>query len=229
MEERNALPQTGSHPAWTAHTRATLGRPRYEYRVWDSGLAGVRKELKRLAVGSPASLSKETYLISDKTDDCNLKIRAERLNMKELIATENGLELWNPVLDCEFPLHDSTIIDHIFPRLALKSPALQRRLYSMDDFLDWIQVEPSIRVVTIIKKRTRFRLAECLAEFTYVTIDKRESGTVAVESINPDAVSRLVHRLRIADIPNTSYIRQLKQILGDRSNASTSDRRESRE
>lgn len=193
--------------------------PRYEYRVWGNSFLDLRNYLQRLAAGSPVRASIETYLISERTDKCNLKIRAGRINLKLMLAEENGLELWRPMLDGEFPLDGRTITDQIFPHLELRSPDLERSAYSVDEFLkEVIRPEPSIAMVPIVKKRSQFRLDESLAEFTSVAVGQREHDTVAVESTNPDAVLRLVRQLGIIGMPNTSYIRQLKQITGDHQN-----------
>jgi hypothetical protein len=188
---------------------------RYEYRVWDDTLEAMRDRLERLASTSPAEVGPQTYLISAKTDKCNLKIRDGRINMKELLGTEDRLELWKPVLDGKFPLDRSIIAERIFPGLELRTPQLPRPQYAIDEFLtEVIQSEREIAIVTMVKKRTRYQLDQSLAEFTSVAIGKIECDTVAVESINPEPVLRLIRQLQIDRLPNTNYVRQLKQILG---------------
>jgi len=82
----------------------------------------------------------------------------------------------------------------------------------MDDFVsEVIQAQPRIAIVTILKRRARFLLDECLAEFTSVSIGKVTRETVAVESIEPVPVLRLIRQLQIAGMPNTNYIAQLKR------------------
>ncbi len=191
-------------------------QPRYEYRVWADSLDDVRNNLQRLAAPLRTETSEETYLISAITDKCNAKIRSGRINLKALLATEQKLELWKPVLDAEFPLDSSVITRQIFPCLELRAPDLLRPRYSMDQFLsEVIRAQPQIAMVTILKRRARFLLDECLAEFTSVSIGKVACDTVAVESIEPGSVLRLIRQLHIADMPNTNYIAQLKQVLGE--------------
>lgn len=191
-------------------------QPRYEYRVWADTLEDVRNDFQRLATAPRTETSEETYLISATTDKCNAKIRGGRMNIKALLATEQELELWKPVLDAGFPLDKSVIAGKIFPCLELHAPDLRRPRYSMDEFVsEIILAQPQIALVTIFKRRARFLLDKCLAEFTLVSIGKIARETVAVESIEPDLVLRLIQQLHIAGMPNTSYIRQLKQVLGD--------------
>jgi hypothetical protein len=189
-------------------------QPRYEYRVWADALEDVRNNLQRLATASTTESSKETYVISATTDKCNAKIRGARMNIKILLATEQGLELWKPVMDTEFPLDKSVIAEQIFPCLELHALDLRRPRYSMDEFVtEVIGAQPQVAMVTIFKRRARFRLDKCLAEFTFVSIGKTALQTVAVESIEPDPVLRLVRQLQIVGMPNTNYIAQLKQVV----------------
>jgi hypothetical protein len=198
-------------------------QPRYEYRVWADTLEDVRSNLQRLATPLRTETSEETYLISATTDKCNAKIRGGRINLKALLATEQKLELWKPMLDAEFPLDRSVMTEQIFPCLELRAPDLHRPRYSMDEFVsEVIRAQPQIALVTILKRRARFLLDECLAEFASVSIGKFARETVAVESIEPGSVLRLIRQLHIAGMPNTNYIVQLKQVLGDGTNAAIS-------
>jgi hypothetical protein len=195
-------------------------QPRYEYRVWAGTLEAVRDELQRLAELLGVQVSEETYLISATTESCNAKIRGGRMNIKTLLAIDRGLELWKPVMEAEFPLDASIITNQIFPRLELRASRCGRPRYSIDDFAgEIIRSHPRVATVTTLKQRTRFRLDECLAEFTTVTVGKRRYATVAVESIKPAPVLRLIQHLQIAAMPNISYIRRLKQVLDDGGNA----------
>ncbi len=198
-------------------------QPRYEYRVWGNTLEDVRDNLERLATPLRTETSKETYLISATTDKCNAKIRGGRINLKALLAIEQKLELWKPVLNAEFPLDRSVISGQIFPCLELRAPDLLRPRYSMDEFVsEVIPAQPQIAMVTILKRRARFLLDECLAEFTSVSIGKVARETVAIESVEPGPVLRLIRRLHIADMANANYIAELKQVLGDGTNAAVS-------
>lgn len=190
-------------------------QPRYEYRIWADKLEPLKDELQRLAREIvPDHVSEELYLISGATDDCNAKIRDGRLNIKARIATERGLELWQPVLDAPFPLDRSVIGSQIFPWLKVGAPDLRRARYSIENFRREV-IEPlhQLAALSVLKRRTRFRLADCLAEFTSVVVDKINLETIALESIKPDPVLRVLDQLQIGGRPNTSYVRQLKQIL----------------
>ena len=190
-------------------------KPRYEFRIWAESLSNLQDKLRRLAAPVRTEASKETYLISAATDRCNAKIRDDLMDIKILINTDRGLEQWKPVLKAGFPLERSVIDAQIFPGLELKAPHLSSVRYGMDEFLHAvIRKQPEIEIVPVSKTRLQFALDACQAEFASTIINILARDTGAVESADPDAVLELIRRLGIEGSPNTSYINQIKQILG---------------
>ena len=191
-------------------------QPRYEYRIWTDRLETLKDELQRLAGAVfREQASEETYLISTTSEDSNVKIRGGRLNIKDRMATDRGLELWRPILDAVFPLDASVIADQVFPRLKVRAPDLYQPRYSIDQLREVIEPLHQVTIVRALKRRTRFQLVDCLAEYTLVAVGKMNLETVALEANEPDPVLRMIDRLQIAGIPNTSYVRQLGHILSD--------------
>ena len=189
--------------------------PRYEFRIWAETLTDLRDKLQQRAAPSHAENSPETYLISAATERCNAKIRNDLMDIKVLIGTHRGLEQWKPALKAGFPLDRSVIAAQVFPSLELTAPHLSRAQYAMDEFLsEVIGARPEVAVVAVSKQRVHFSVDECQAEFASATIDGRARDTVAVESADPDAVLQLIRALGIEGAANTSYIREIKQIIG---------------
>ncbi len=188
-------------------------KPRYEFRTWAENLTPVREQLQ--ALSEPREMvSRETYLISSATDRCNVKIRAGLMDIKVLVAEDRGLEQWKPVLKEGFPLTRAAISDQVFPSLEIASPALGKSEYSMEDFFEQvIRPEPKIAIVEVSKTRYQFGIGACSAEYATVTINGVPRDTVAVESVDPDAVLQLVQKLGIKET-NVSYIREIKRVLG---------------
>lgn len=188
-------------------------KPRYEFRVWADTLASLNDKLRRMAQPRTTE-SEETYLISSATDKCNAKIRAALMDIKVLVAEDRGLEQWKPILKGTFPLESSVIATQVFPSLQLPPPALSRSVYELDEFLDDV-VRPDARlaIANVRKTRYQFRIGACTAEYAQIMINGMPQDTVAVESVDPDAVLRLVRELGVSE-PNTSYIREIKRLLG---------------
>jgi len=188
-------------------------KPRYEFRMWADDLALVREKLARLAEPKTTE-SEETYLISEATDKCNAKIRAALMDIKVLVAEDRGLQQWSPILKAEFPLESSVIVSTVFPSLELAAPPLPKQAYELNEFLEQMaRADGKVAIVGVRKTRYQFRIGVCAAEFARITINDVPRDTVAVESVDGEAVLQLVKELGIAE-PNTSYIREIKRVLG---------------
>ena len=188
-------------------------KPRYEFRVWAETLTPIREKLERLA--SPKeTVSQETYLVSATTDKCNAKIRAALMDIKVLVAEDRGLEQWKPTMKGEFPLPNSVIATQVFPSLELPPPALPKSTYELGEFLDQVvRADGRLAIVDVGKTRYQFRIGDCAAEYSKIMINDVPRDTVAVESVDPEAVLQLVRELGITEA-NTSYIREIKRALG---------------
>ena len=188
-------------------------KPRYEFRVWAETLVSVHDKLGRLAPPKIAE-SEETYLVSKATDKCNVKIRAALMDIKVLVAEDRGLEQWRPVLKAGFPLQGSVITAQVLPSLGVSSPLLMKSALELDEFLDLLRhTDGTVAIVSVRKTRHQFRIEACSAEYSHIMIDRVPRDTVAVESVDPDAVLRLVRELGITQA-NTSYVREIKRVLG---------------
>src|SRR5215469_10292703 len=93
-------------------------KPRYEFRIWADSLSPLRAKLADMGEVREAK-SAETYLISAATDRSNVKIRADLMDIKVLVAEDRGLEQWKPILKSEFPLGSAVIREQVFPALEL--------------------------------------------------------------------------------------------------------------
>ena len=186
---------------------------RWEFRAWDANLVSIRRELERLGTVMEATTSEEIYLVARATDLCDAKVRAGKLDLKVLLRAEQGLEQWSPVLKAEFPLTRALIRDQFFPRLDIDAPPLSRAEYALDEFLGVVRAEPKIQIVNVLKERLKFDVLSCAAEFAAVKIDGIARHTIAVESEQPAAVSKLIATLGIGQLGNTSYVREIKRLV----------------
>jgi exopolyphosphatase / guanosine-5'-triphosphate,3'-diphosphate pyrophosphatase len=187
---------------------------RYEFRIWAESLGGLKSRIEGMGGAGRAESSEDLYLIAAATDTCNAKIRGALIDIKILSGTDGRLEQWQLVLKSRFPIEAALIKEQIFPRLELEAPELSKDRYIMDEFLEVVSARPGISIVPVAKKRMRFDLRACLAEFSKVTIKNVPRETVAVESDDPGAVLRAIRDLGIDSARNTSYIREIKRVLG---------------
>jgi len=188
-------------------------KPRYEFRIWADSLAPLRAQLSALGEAREAK-SAETYLISQVTDRSNVKVRADLMDIKVLVAEDRGLEQWKPILKAGFPLAATVIGGQVFPALELAAPTLTKSDFTFDEFLQQVvRPNPQIAIAEVSKTRYQFTIGACAAEYSVITINKVPRDTVAVESTDADAVLSLVDQLGIHQ-PNMNYIREIRRILG---------------
>lgn len=206
-----------------------LEEARYEFRIWGDALDTVRDRLSDLAPSGRAERSRETYIVSDATDETNAKIRAGSIDLKLLVRSEQHLELWRPYLKAPFPLHPSLISDQIFAWLHVEAPPLCDSSYDANAFVNkLVGPHPRLAMARVSKRRWRFALEGCGAEFVEIAIEsakaKRATAssageiarlhTVAIESAYAQSVLAAISRLRLGARPNINYVRELKSILG---------------
>ena len=193
-------------------TRATVGvmAPRYEYRVWAQDLAELHARLKKQCEPLSVRVSAEIYLVFGA--DVNVKIRSEILDVKEILRTEQGFQLWTPTLKEAFPLAAATVRDVL--RLAGPNPPTFRVEYlEMADFLA-LAKEAGAVVTAVSKRRSGYSHEGCLLEFAEVNVEGSGLHTVAVESEDLDTAIEVVAQMGIDGLPNRSYPVALRQALG---------------
>ena len=187
--------------------------PRWEWRTFGGELTAASARLQ--APGSTGfQVSDEVYLLSALCD-ANVKIRAGFMDIKQLEQVNgDGLEQWRPVLKTEFPLPAQTVT-RVFEALGLPAPRLQRPAYTLDQLTgELVGAEPRLRAIAVQKARNRYRMGGCGCELTDVVADGRAVTTLAVESEDAAAVAQTVRDLGLQGVPNRSYPRGLKALLG---------------
>jgi exopolyphosphatase/guanosine-5'-triphosphate,3'-diphosphate pyrophosphatase len=158
--------------------------------------------------------SDELYVLSQESD-ASVKVRDTRLDVKRLEAVDgNGLEQWHPVLKGSFPL-GAADLQLVLDALAVSGERLGREAYTLAQLLDEVvEATPGLAAAEVHKRRVHYRLGECLAELTEVTVGNRSARTIAVESEDPELVAATVRELQLAGRPNVCLARGLKTLLG---------------
>jgi len=184
--------------------------PRWEWRTFGSGLGSAEDVFD--ATPSEVHQSDEVYFLSP--GGANVKVRDDLMDIKVLQEVDDaGLEQWMPVMKAEFPLSGDRAAE-VFKALNTQKPPLAEETYSLKSFIDrLIEPSPDVRAVKVHKRRTRFVLGDCMAEFTDVTVDGVPTQTVAVESTHAGAVVAAVRDLGFGDFLNTNYTKGLQAVI----------------
>ncbi len=196
----------------TTHPSAPSVVPRWEWRTFGDDLADL-DALAPLRTEESAA-SDETYILS-MHGDASVKVRGGVLDAKVLHRVSGaGLQLWVPTMKAPFPL-DAAAVEVAFAALGAPAPEAPRTEVSLERLLhDLVAPRDDLRLVDIRKSRRRSLVDDCMVELTEVSAEGRTVLTVAVESPDPDLVSRTIGRLGLDGRTNTSVPRGLKSMLG---------------
>lgn len=187
--------------------------PRWEWRTFGRGF-GEAEALLATLTPEAVQESDEVYLLSGAGD--NVKVRADLMDIKVLREVNaDGLEQWTPVMKAGFPL-PSAEVAKVFESLQLPVPALSRTSYTLDAFIEaFAQPGGAISRVNVHKRRVRYTVGGCTAEFSDVIANGKPTRTIAVESTDAEAVIRAVRELGLGGYTNTSYPRGLAALIDD--------------
>jgi exopolyphosphatase/guanosine-5'-triphosphate,3'-diphosphate pyrophosphatase len=184
--------------------------PRWEWRVFGGQFADIEARLNR--EHAEVHGTGELYLLGP-SDDINVKVRGDQLEIKRRLRVAGGLELWSPVFKAAFPMDTSAIVT-LFGHWGLPVPPLSRASYTVEQFLAEVAARcAELRVVRVGKARRRCSIGDSLVELTVLNVDGHESQTVAIESEHPDEVRHVARALGLAGCENVGYIAALRRLL----------------
>jgi exopolyphosphatase/guanosine-5'-triphosphate,3'-diphosphate pyrophosphatase len=186
----------------------SLSALRWEWRTFGDHLGEAEERLGSMDPERVAE-SDETYLLSDKGIDA-VKVRDGLMDVKHLEQVdEHGLEQWNPVMKAPLPI---SAADAGAVLAALSAPAEPYGdTYDLAGLTEAAQ--GAIRPVPVHKKRHHYTIAACMAELTDISTGDRATRTIAIESEDAASVIETVRHLGLADRPNTSVPKGLKELI----------------
>ena len=189
-------------------------QPRYEFRVWGGVVDAAADRLRALA-GGPVerARSSETYVVAVRRPDINTKIRAGLLDVKVLRRVVDDCEQWSLWAKTDFPIA-AALLEAVLGRLGADEADLDRAVYDHDQFMELVAGHPALRVVRVEKVREKFVIGACLAEVSDVTVDGPKLRTLAIESVQVDAVAAMRRRLGLENEPNVNYPDAIKEAVG---------------
>jgi len=190
-------------------------KPRFEFRTWAKNFGKVEEKLYALSSCEKIRESKEIYIISAGNNENNTKIRDKLMDIKVLVQEKKGLEQWDPLMKGEFPMGATMLREEVFPAFGVEMPELSHNEYSLDMFLrDVIQPHPQIIPVQVFKRRFAFTVEDCITELGEIQFNGAAQQTVAVESVDIEAILKAKDMLGLNDYENLNYLRSIKRVLG---------------
>jgi len=190
--------------------------PRFEFRIFGTSLGMAEQRMRAFAPCEAITESREVYLLGRRPAcDRNVKIRHGKLELKRLIEHHRGLQRWQPAGQWDFPVTPGTVDDILESGGVLSRAADPDALLSRDDLFRLV-AQPALHLhrASVHKRRFRFALAACSAEFDELLVNGAAIESIAVESVDPEAVLEVQATLRLDDFENQSYPLALSRILG---------------
>jgi hypothetical protein len=190
--------------------------PRAEFRVFGQGIIDI-VQAKMWDAGATLQKARkmpaETYFISRRTDAANVKVRDGLLDIKlKTGETPEGYEIFQPSGKFQFPVKRidlETILGYLQATMKL-----ERDTYAIDEFIAMARDHAELSPVSVEKMRYGFSVEGVICEYARVWFNGAMVETACCESENYAGMKKVVEALGIAAMPNTSYLRAAKRVVG---------------
>lgn len=190
--------------------------PRAEFRVFGQGIIEPLKERLwngKTVLFAARRMPLETYFLSTRTDEANVKVRDSLLDIKTKTGeTPEGYEIFQPRGKFQFPVKQgdlSAILAHLQVDLALDQAS-----YPIEAFIALARRHPDLVPVSVEKMRYGFTIDGILCEYAQVWFNGAMLESACVESENHDGMRQVVEALGLAALPNTNYLKAAKRVVG---------------
>jgi len=190
--------------------------PRAEFRVFGQGIIEhVQNNIwnGKTVLFAARRMPMETYFLSTETNEANVKVRDGLLDIKTKTGeTPEGYEIFQPRGKFQFPVKKadlSEILSHLKVEIAL-----DKNEYSIETFIEMARKHPQLAPVIVEKMRYGFTIDGIICEYATVWFNGAQIETACAESENYAGMKEVVEGLKLADKPNTNYLKAAKRILG---------------
>jgi hypothetical protein len=189
--------------------------PRFEFRAFAQNFGIVEEKLRKFAEFEKFRESSEIYILSAATNENNIKIRYNLLDIKVFVKEEQRLQQWKPRMKAEFPIKTDVIRDEVFFALGVAVPEFYRSDYTFEQYLeDIIEPHPELAVAQVFKRRFGYTIDGCTAEIAELLINGAAIKTIALESVDVEEVLRAKETLGLQEYENVNYVLAIKRIMG---------------
>ena len=200
----------------TSAEEAAKITPRAEFRVFGPGVVDLVKERMwngRTVLFQARRMPAETYFLSARTDEANVKVRDGLLDIKTKVGeTPEGYEIFQPRGKFQFPVKRDDLAK-ILANLKVEIP-LEQETYTIDEFVQMARRHPEMTAVSVEKMRYGFTVDGVICEYAQVWFNGAMVESACAESENYAGMKQVIEGLGIAGMPNTNYLRAAKRVVG---------------
>jgi hypothetical protein len=182
-------------------------RPRYEYRAWSQSFPNLPRP-------EAESWSEETYIVPYGLLSRDIKIRGGALEIKELLAERNGLQLWNASSRLAFPIPALTLERELMSIVMIGQP-LHRDRYGPEELVQELaEGRRNVAAVRLRKRRHVFESHGCRAETAEIEVGEKHLMSAAAEHEHPETLLGAIAAMGLDRYPNLSYVQALSRLPG---------------
>ncbi|PKL07981.1 MAG: hypothetical protein CVV51_11290 [Spirochaetae bacterium HGW-Spirochaetae-7] len=210
------MPDVFAKNAATSAEDAAKIIPRAEFRVFGHGVIEIVKDKMwngKTVLFQARRMPAETYFLSAKTNEANVKVRDGLLDIKVKTGeTPEGYEIFQPRGKFQFPVKRddlATILSHLKSDMKLDKDS-----YTIESFIEMARVFPGMAAVSVEKMRYGFTIDGIICEYAQVWFNGALVESACVESENYAGMKLVIEGLGIASMPNTNYLRAAKRVVG---------------
>lgn len=190
--------------------------PRAEFRIFGHDLIH-NLEAKiwdvKATLYAARKMPMETYFLSEKTNNSNVKVRDGLLDIKVKVGeTKEGYEIFQPRGKFQFPVKKeelAIILSHLEVDISL-----EKETYELEEFKQLVRQHPLLNAVTVEKMRYGFMVDGIICEFARVWFNGALMETACCESEDYEKMQGVVKALGIENQPNINYLKAAKRVVG---------------
>ena len=189
--------------------------PRAEFRVFGQNVLDVVTTTmwKAQAKLFKIRTSGETYILSAKTNEANVKIRDGLLDIKTKVSeTPDGYEVFQPRGKFQFPVSKDELAK-IFENLLVEIE-LDQETYTLDAFISMVKAHPELAAVSVDKERYGFSVDGMICEYGKILFNGAMVETACVESEDYEGMTRAIKALELDGMENVNYLKAAKRVIG---------------
>jgi len=215
---RSAAPVSDAFANNTAISAAEAATivPRAEFRVFGHGIIEI-VQAKMWEAGAVLwkvrNMPAETYFLSARSDDVTVKAREGLLDIKSKVGeTREGFEIFQPRGKFRFPVKRTdltTILSHLGVKMDIEQESC-----ALEDFREMARRHPDLVPVTVEKQRYGFTVNGIICEYARVLFNGALLESACCESEDHDVLRRTIAALGIDGMPNASYLKAAKRVVG---------------
>lgn len=190
-------------------TMSAVSPARYEFRIFTTDGADLIERLRALpgAKNREHDQGTQTYIVRRNYDHISIKLREDRLEVKERFGQLDNLERWRYRFLAPLPVTADQVEEHLFAPLDITVSLDADARFSADALAELVQAHcPPLTLIELDKDRVKWSLGTCNVEYVNLDANGHSLCSIAVESTDPDAVRQLIETLQLDHFKNQSYI-----------------------